>query len=118
MMTSRLRSESKQATEGEEKCKNMQWFTQGDRSCLEEMKSIDDGGACSGNHLSKSSHVCDGVLGSMPSSVPPDADSVVNLPPRPGPDRLNLMGTMRRAVLVDACVSNEFQVCLYVGVMV
>ncbi len=117
MITSGLRSELEQATEGEGQGKNMHWFTQGGRSCLKERKSIDDGVNC-GNHLSENSQVCEGVSGSMSSSLPPDADSVVHLPPRPGPGRLNLMRSMRRAVLVEACVSNELQVCLCVGVMV
>ncbi len=117
MITSGLKSELKQAMEGEGQGKNMHWSTQGGRSCLEERKNIDDGENC-GNHLSESSQVLEGVSGNVSSSLPPDADSMVHLPPRPGLGRSNLMGSMRRAVLVDACVSNELQVCLCVGVMV
>ncbi len=99
--------ESEQAIEGGGQGRDISWSTQGDRSCPED--EID----C-GNRLTESSQVWEKMERSVSSSLQPDADAMVCPPPRPGPGRPNLMGSMRRAVLVDACVSNEVQVCLFV----
>ncbi len=117
MITSGVESESKQAMGGGGgQGTDMSWSTHGGRRCcLEERKRVKDELDC-GNHLNESSRVWEKMSGSVSSSsFPPDAaGSVVRSPPRPGPGRPNPVGSMRRAVLVDACVSNEVQVCLFV----
>ncbi len=118
MITSGVESESKQAMGGGggQGTDISRFSAHGGRSCcLEERKRVRDELDC-GNHLSESSRVWEAVSGnvSSSSSFPPDAaGSVVHSLPRPGPGRPNPVGSLRRAVLVDACVSNEVQVCMF-----